>query len=224
MQKFLKPLVLVFFVTALSITNLMGVVYLNDLTCSFTDEPDKGQIEQNVVSGSTNFLKSHATFSLFLMEYEKSSNKPADLDKMQQLLGETIASLELAKDFYIRASEIGARIGYIDRKIGWFRAYNYETIMVNHNLKPEICLSVKAFLANGDILGLYKKNISSLSDLISELTTLRLKVAKNVKPEVEVIWRLMEEYSDILKFGTYATIMGKTVLNNCEANLSTEPD
>ncbi len=221
MQKFLKPLVLVFFVTALSIT-MNGAITLNDLACSFTDVPDKEKIEQNVVVGASNFLSSHATFSLFLAEYEKSSNQPADLEKMHSHLAETIALLEISKDFYIRAREIGARIGYIEKKTGWFRAYNYENIIVNHSLKPEIALQVKSFLATGDILGVYQKNISNIDNLIERLTKIQLGIAKKVKPKVEIIWKIMEEYSDTLKFGTYSTIMGKTVLNNCEVNLSDE--
>ncbi len=222
MKRMLKSLVLVILFAGLSISNLMGVIAANDIYCSFNDVPEKGQIEENVVQGCTNFLKSKAAFYMLLVEYEKSCNQPADIQKMNEYLEETIASLEVSVDFYIRARDIGQRIGLNPQKLDWFRTYNYNMLVANQHLKPDMSMKVRQYLSKGDILGVYNQNIFNINDLLVELTGMRLKLAKKIKPDVTAMWRILEKYTDTLLFGTYSTRIGKAVLNNCETDLSEE--
>ncbi len=203
--------------------NLSGVISGNDLVCSFNEHPDKSQIEENVISGCTFFLRAKSAFYLLLMEYEKTCNRPnlaSDIQLMNEHLEATIASLEVSIDFYIRARDLGQRIGLNQNKLGWFKAYNYNMLVENQKLKPEMSMKVMQYLSKGDILGIYNQNIVNLSDLMVDLTTVRLKLTKNMRPDVTAMWRMLEKFSDAVMFGNYSTRMGKTVLNNCEKDLS----
>jgi hypothetical protein len=205
--------VLLFSAFALSIH---GLLCLNDLSCLFSEGSEKVQIEDNVVAGAIHFLNSKANTDLFLMEYEKSARQSFNYSLALEYVEKAIDELEAAKGDYTSAAEIGKSIGYIEKKIAWFKDYDYDTFITKNNLNKEIAGIVKAYLINADILGVYKHSIESINELLNILYVMRDKVKVNKKPDISTCWLLLQKYSDTTLFGNYSTRMGLEILSNCE--------
>jgi len=193
-----------------------ALIYCNDLNCLFSEGSEKVQIEDNVVAGAIHFLHSKANTDLFLMEYEKSARQAFNYSLALEYVEKAIDELETAKVNYTGAVDIGERIGYIEKKIAWFKDYDYDTFITENNLNKEIAGMVKAYLINADILGVYKHSIDSINELLNILYVLRDKVKVNKKPGISTCWLLLQKYSDTTLFGNYSTRMGLEILSNCE--------
>jgi len=208
---FMKKIFLTLLILAFSF-QVYPVIWLNDMNCLFSEGPEKAVIEKNVISGSTYFLESKAFADLLLMEYEKSSNQALDFDAALGYAEKAIACLDKAKEFYVDAKNTGAKIGYIDTKKKWFHSFNYDQLIVYHKMNKEIAGIAKNYLANADVLGVYKKIITITDEILTTLTAIRDQLKVNQKPGSLEAWNLFQQYSHASLFGNYATIMGITVL------------
>jgi len=193
-----------------------ALIYCNDLNCIFTDGSEKILIEDNVVAGAIHFLHSKANTDLLLMEFEKSARQDFNFSLSLEYVEKAMAELEAAKVNYARAAEIGERIGYIEKKMAWFKDYDYDTFITKNNLNKEIAGIVKGYLINADILGVYKHSINNINELLNILYLIRDKVKVNEKPDISTCWMLLQKYSDATLFGNYSTQMGLEILSNCE--------
>jgi hypothetical protein len=196
--------------------NLHSLIVMNDLNCIFTDGSEKILIEDNVVAGAIHFLHSKANTDLLLVEFEKSARQDFNFSLALEYVEKAMAELEAAKVNYARAAEIGERIGYIEKKMAWFKDYDYDTFITKNNLNKEIAGIVKGYLINADILGVYKHSITNINELLNILTVMRDKVKVNEKPGISTCWMLLQKYSDTTLFGNYSTQMGLEILSNCE--------
>jgi hypothetical protein len=193
-----------------------GAIYLNDLECIFSEDPEKTLIEDNVIAGAICFLHSESNADLILMEYEKSTRQVFNYSLVLEYVDKSIADLESAKIKYAKAIEIGERIGYIEEKLAWFKEYNYDTFIANNNLNKEIAANVMGYLNKADILGVYKHIIDDINELINILNSIRDKVKLNKKPDRSIFWALLQKYLDTTLFGNYSTSIGLDILNNCK--------
>jgi hypothetical protein len=64
-------------------------------------------------------------------------------------------------------------------------------------------------------LGIYQKNIANIVGILDSLYFIRDQVKSGNKPDITVVWKLLQQYSEAALFGNYATMMGTTILGNC---------
>ncbi len=207
----MKKILLTAFVLLLCL-NAYTFVVLNDLNCSFTEGPEKILIEDNVVSGAAHFLYSKSYADLLLMEYEKSARQSFNYSLALEYVEKAIAELEASKDNYVRAAEIGQKIGYIEVKQPWFKEFDYDSFIVENNLNKETAGVVKSYLEKGDVLGIYGHTIDNIDGILTTLITVRDQVKVTQKPGITIFWKLLQQYSETALFGNYSTVMGTSIL------------
>lgn len=198
------------------VLNLNAVIAMNDLECIFSENPEKSLIKDNVISGAIGFLLSKSYSDLILMEYEKSAKETFNYPAVLDHLDKTISALEGSKESYIKAKEIGERLGYMENKISWFKGFNYDEFISTNKLNNDIALKVKSYLSKSDVIGLYQENINNITDILNTLYYIKSNVSSNVKPDISVMWKLLHQYSEALLWGNYSTMMGGKILSNCE--------
>lgn len=191
-------------------------VTLNDVYCAFTEGSEKPIIEENIVEGAKYFLQSQSTVSLILYEYEKSAQSPLEYTNCLEHVEKAIKELNTSKEKYTNAADIGKRIGYIQQKVGWFKAFDYEIFVSVNKLNNEVAGKVKNYLYNCDIVGLYQRNNQYIEEILETLILIKSDLLESKRPDVKLIWKLLQQYSETALFGNYATIMGGSILSNCE--------
>lgn len=201
-------------------TLLNGAIAFNDLVCAFNDQPEKQTIENNVVSGASYYLLSKSFADLFLMEYEESTFQSFNFESAISSIDKAIANLELSKEKYRQAKDIGARLGYISQKVSWFENFTYDNFVAANKLNSEIASRVKVFLEKCDIVGIYNQNIIYIDEILATLYEIKKQLDEKSKPSKAEVWRLLQQYSETLLFGNYATMMGQSVLENCNSTTS----
>ncbi len=194
--------------------SLHGLLFHNDLIGAFPEGVDKIQIENNVVEGAVHFFTSKSHADLLFKEYERSSVN--ELDKTQALVHveNAIAELQLSIAKYQTAADTGKRIGYNQEKLQWFKNFNYGQFAAEHHLNEKIAADAMDYLSKMDIVGIYRKNIDNLSDISATLQEIHGILQNGGKPGVPILWTLVQQYSETLLFGNYATMMGASVLGN----------
>lgn len=185
---------------------------MNDIICAFTPGSEKVEIEQDMISAATLYLASKANADLFLMEYERASNSDLDFASALNYAHAALANLEKARAKYARARDLGIKIGYLEYKRQWFQNYNYSKAASDRNMNAVLAAKVSTYLINMDILGIYSENIANVDKIMKTLDEVKGNLEKAQIPPIEVVWRLLNEYSDATLFGNYATILGGDVL------------
>jgi hypothetical protein len=195
---------------------LGAFVCLNDVYCAFSEGVEKTQIETNVIAGAGHFLQSKASADLLLYEFEKSANQPYQIALSLEHVERAIAELTAANGNYTTAATMGKAVGYIQVKTTWFKSFNFDQFIEGNKFNKDIAAQVKNYLSKCDIVGLYEKNIDFNHDILNSLYAIRDSLKANKKPNLTIIWKLLQQYSETALFGNYATIMGSTILGNCE--------
>lgn len=216
MMNTIKTIILIA-ILVLIVHSLSGVVVINDLACLFNNESEKVIVETNVIKGASNFLLSKSSADLFLMEYEKACLQEMNFDNSAGYIENAILYLELAKEKYIQAKDTGERLGYIQTKVPWFENFNYDVFISANKLNTDISAKVKSFLSKADVIGIYKENLSYIDKILDTLYSIKKQLDDKKKPAKQEIWTLMQQYSEATLFGNYSTVMGQTILDNCDA-------
>lgn len=210
-----KKLIVSFSFFFLFIFQASAFVTVNDLDCAFKDSTEKAILTTEVVTGSLHFLKAKSNIDMLLYEYEKSALQSFNTAVSFDYLEKGIAELEASRKSYNEALLIGTRLGYSQAKSELFQSFNYDDLIQLSNYNQLIATKVKNYLSKGDILGLYKKNIENLDEILDTLYAINDRMKSGKKPEITLIWRVFQQYSEAALFGNYATVMGRTVLGNC---------
>jgi hypothetical protein len=208
----MKKIFLVMFTLILYISGYSFIV-MNDINCSFNEGPEKILLEDNVILGATHFLNSKSNADLLLMEYEKSGRQEFNFTLALEYVEKAIAELEISKEKYVKATEIGERLGYIETKQSWFKEFNYDTFIVENNLNREIAGIVKGYLIKGDVLGVYRHNLDNIDGILTTLSSIRDQVKIGKKPDISIFWNLLQQYSEATLFGNYSTVIGRQILS-----------
>jgi hypothetical protein len=192
--------------------SLHSLLYYNDLIGAFPEGVDKAQIENNVVEGAVHFFMSKSHADLLFKEYERSAI--TELDKSQSLIHveNAIAELKISMGKYQNAADTGKRIGYNQEKLQYFKNFDYGEFAAQNHLNSQVAAEVSTFLSKGDIVGVYNKNIDKLSGISATLDTIRDTLENGDKPDIHILWTLVQQYSETLLFGNYTTMMGTSAM------------
>jgi hypothetical protein len=211
----MKKVFLVIFISTV-VLNLQAFIWINDVDCVFSEGYEKSVLREQVISGTMHVLKSKSYIYSFFYEYEKSALQSYNTSESLIFIERSIAELESAKIEYNIALRIGKSIGYINSKVNWFKSFDYDDFVKSNNLNSEIALKVKNYLSSCDIIGIYQQNISNINDILDSLYLVRDRLKAKIKPELKIIWKILQQYSEAALFGNYATLMGSTILGQCE--------
>ena len=207
----MKKILLIITILAFALS-MHAFIFMNDLNCAFSESQEKILLEENVIAGSAHFLHSKSYADLLLMEYEKPGQQAFNFTLALEYVEKAIAELEISKEKYVKAAEIGERLGYIETKQSWFKEFNYDTFILENNLNREIAGIVKSYLIKGDVLGVYRHNLDNIDGILTTLSSIRDQVKIGTKPDISSFWKLLQQYSEAALFGNYSTVIGTGVL------------
>ncbi len=193
-----------------------SLLVMNNITCVFPDGQEKTLIENNVIDGSECYLRALSFANLVCVEFEKSAKQELDFNQSIELAGKAISELEEAIEKYSDAKVIAVKIGYNQLKREMFTSYNYDTLIQNYNFNMEIAGVVKNYLKSFDVIGIYQHNIDNLKGILTTINTIRENLNSATKPNVNIYWNLIQQFSEATLFSNYATIMGSSVLQKCD--------
>jgi hypothetical protein len=193
-------------VLCFTFTHLHPAIYLNDTDPVF-HSPARGEISNLIIDGAEKFLDSYSEALLILREYEISEKASLNFNIALQRTESALEKLEDSRKQYARSIAIGEKEKYVDTFRDKLMAFNYEQCEKGKSFNATIVQEVTGFLKDGDVLGLYKKNLEKIDGIISVLKDIKDKLNNNIKPDVSVFWTLLQKYSETVMFGNCATVL-----------------
>ncbi len=189
-----------------TVFNLYGYMVLNDTDPVFQG-PERGSISDLLVNGAVGFIDSKCEVLLLLREYEISANESFSITNAILRTETALNKLEEARKYYSDALKIGEACGYVKTYRDMLIAFDYDAYISEEKLNSEIANSVSFYLKRGDVLGLYRKNIDNIDELIEILKNIKSTLSNNAKPDITVFWSLLQKFSISKLFGNYATVL-----------------
>jgi hypothetical protein len=196
-----------------SVFNLYGYMVLNDTDPVFNG-PRKESISDLLVNGAVGFIDANCEALLLLKEYEISANTPFSISNALLRTENALNSLEDARKHYSDALKIGEMCGYVKTYRDMLINFDYTAYINEEKLNSEIANLVAYYLKKGDVLGMYRKNIDNIDELIGVLKTIQSSLRNNVKPDIEVFWSLLQKFSLAELYGNYSTVLSMKAFGN----------
>jgi len=187
------------------------IMVLNNIKEVFQDSR-KDEIESCMVEGSEHFLLSNANIHLFFAEYEKSSSDIFNFEKGKKILEVAINELSSALKIYEDVLTVAKLSIYDSNDQIKLKDYNYSELIEKNLMYSSIADEVKKYLSDGDVVGLYVKNIENLKLINTTLLEINNSVTIGVKPNKNLMYRLLRLLYRATLWGNYATILGDSAL------------
>ena len=204
-----KIFVVFLFIMVLSPISVFSVIAFNDIKDGFSNGDE---IEDSIIQGSTEFLKCASDIYSFFSQYEQSERIALNLDVSKNAIESAIKNLEIGISHYEAAINIGKSAEYNQTNIDKLQSFNYSEFIVNEKMIPEIAYEVRFYLSKGDLIGIYNKNISNLKLILDKLNFINDSLKNNIKPDRQVIWKLLSDLSKSILFGNYSTRLALEIL------------
>ncbi len=179
---------------------LDGKVHFNDIKIVFAD-PGQSDIEMNMVAGANLYLQGNSKICLFIAGFEKSN---LDLELSKKYLRNSLTFLNKSFDKYNLAYKIAESKGYTRKIIDKMKGFDYEKINYVYKNKY-VFSSIIAYYKRGDILGIYRKNMNYVTQIIIKINKIIDKLECKEIPAILDIQKLAELVYEVGYFGNYST-------------------
>lgn len=189
-----------------TVAYLNAFVVFNDIPPAFNSRSTQA-MESMTIEGTSSFLKSNADVFLLLNEVEIGYPDNLNFANALALTESAIGKLEEARAQYQEIIAVSQGSTYVDSRIKSLRQFNYAQFALQNNLNSEVMKSVQKYLAQGDIVGLYIKNIANMNNILRLLTEIKVQLGEGTTPPISNFWSLLQQYSDSILLGNYATIV-----------------
>ncbi|MCP5052153.1 MAG: hypothetical protein GY940_33610 [bacterium] len=204
--------------TILMMAVLVGVVvYMNafvvynDIPPAF-DSPANGAMETMTIEGTSFFLKSNADVFLLLNEVEVGYPDHLNFTNAQTLTDSAITKLETAREKYLEIITVGSGTAYVSAMMDRLTTFDYKGFTQDRELNGEIMTKLQVYLVKGDIMGLYEKNIENIDRILQLLYGIHTQLTEGAYPSIDSFWSLLQQYSDAILLGNYASMVFNTNL------------
>jgi hypothetical protein len=166
---------------------------------------------QMIIEGAGHFLMSHSEMLKFLNKIELSELTGPDYSELQDIINRAIESMENASETYKNLISIAKETPYNMDVISKLRIFDYAGYMKTNGLNRVIFKKVKYFLRKGDVIGVYIYLKSDMDSIIEQLVNIKSNVDSEVFPEISLLWRINQKYSESLLFGQYVAEVFKNL-------------
>lgn len=204
---------------------LIADLYLNDSDPVFPPNPPdpssvlkimsggRQEISDLLIEGAALYIESFSEALLLLKEYEMSGKAVFDLNLSTLKTETAIKKLEASRKCYESVILIGERLEYVGYYRNKLLGFDFDSYIKSQNLNPIIANEVKEFLKAGDVIGLYRRNLERIDEILKELKSIDEDLSKNIKSDISKYWRLFQKYSETSLFGNYATVLSVKAFN-----------
>lgn len=158
----------------------------------------------HIVTGAGYFLASGSEFQALLNRIELAETNGCDYKEWAQICTAAAANMEKAAAQYLVLKQRILTTPYNKEMINRLSTFDYDLFETGNRLNPDIFADVRTYLANGDVRGIFERMLSSTAKILAALARVKTAVDAGIIPELTVLWRLNQEYTEAMLFGQYA--------------------
>ncbi|MCX6584800.1 MAG: hypothetical protein NT166_31895 [Candidatus Aminicenantes bacterium] len=224
MNKKVKTLILrcfvVLFVSCLCTQLSFAIIWQNwrecasapGCSCTLTLQDTASTLKEYVLESAGYFLKSHAAYQDFLYCVEMSEISGIDSTNFKNTFYSAIDNMEKARAAYINLKLASEKMPYKQDMIDKLMKFDYDGFRIKNGLNEPIFEKLRAFLSKGDIAGFDTAVIANMDSILSRLYELKVAVDKGMVPEIALIWRTSQAYTEAQLFGQYMSEVFRDIL------------
>lgn len=188
------------------IVGLNATMVFNDPDTPFPGKTGT-QIGDMITESASELLQSAAEAFLFLNEVEIASRNGLNAPAALQRVDMAAARVERALGLFKTIIAMGSEAGYAPRRIGKLKNFAYGRFAQENGLNAETMSEISAFLAEGNVLGFYRHHARNLQSLLDTLTAIKVDLLAGRLSPNQVLWSLLQQYSNTMIFGNYASMV-----------------
>lgn len=168
-------------------------------------------IEAYVQDGGGYFLNAYSFTLSLLNQVEMSDLQGIDYEKMKVNAFSALQNIRSAVSIYTTLVDMADNTPYNSMVIEKLKTFDYQIFMEKNNLNREIFRKVAGYLSTGDITGMYRRILREILILETLLTSIHNDTTYNRQPELQLLWKTNEVFSETLLFGQYAARIFYTI-------------
>ena len=206
MKKFSKKIimmtVLFTFLTILFTTNSYGWIKLNGSELGFNPE-DQKIIEEEIISGASNFLQSYSTILVLFYGLEIRQFQGINYQEMNDLVKRAIDYMTNARDAYYRLTQKALNSSFNYEIISKLIALDHRESKLTGMVRSESLVHTIEFLNQGDLRGLYIQAWLDVEQILDKFYMIKETFNRSEIPNLNTLWELHRLISDSLISGRY---------------------
>jgi len=165
-----------------------------------------------IVESAGYFLKSNAAYQEFLYCVEMSESKGIESADFKNAIYNAIDNMEKAKAVYSNLKTASEKIPYNREMIDQLMKFDYDGFRIKNGLNEPIFERLSTFLSRGDIAGFDDAVIANMDAILIRLYEIKGVVDKGLAPEIMIVWRIYQSYSEAQLFGQYMSEVFRDIL------------
>jgi len=181
------------------------------LTLQVTQETTP-TLKTYIVESAGYFLKSNAAYQEFLYCVEMSESKGIESADFKNAIYNAIDNMEKAKAAYSNLKLASEKIPYNQEMIDQLMKFDYDGFRIKNGLNEPIFEKLRTFLGKGDIAGFDDAVIANMDAILIRLYEIKGVVDKGLAPEIMIVWRIYQSYSEAQLFGQYMSEVFRDIL------------
>lgn len=201
-------LLAIFFVMS---SALNAVIWVNDIVSVFPEEKAAG-IETLVTEGSALYFKANADIMNFCAGIEIAPTAEYECSGALSLVQSAQGYLKESREKYLQAAQTGIAAGYVQSKRTQLISFDFDRFAEEQELNGVVKERVKGYLANGDVTGFYQATADGLEELTGLLEDIEKSLQSKTKPQIPLVWKLLQKLSELTLFGNLGTVMAQTAI------------
>jgi hypothetical protein len=215
-KRFWVTLIIIWTVGCICTQLSFGIIWKNWRECinepDCTSESVNLALRTNIIESAGYFLASHSDYQTFLNRVEMCEINGTDYKELRTILYSTIDHMEKARASYAVLKAASEKATYNQKIVQQLLIFDYDSFRVKYGLNEPIFNKVKSLLGKGDIVGLDVEMLANLESILSELCIAKIALEKDQLPEISILWRVNQAYSEVHLFGQYVSEVLKAIL------------
>jgi hypothetical protein len=160
-------------------------------------------IKDLIIKSATYFLKGKSNIDLLASKLEAANQEELGFYEFQTIVNEALNNMREARSYYQTLKLRADATPYNQAVIMQLINFDYDSLMEEYNLNGDIFNQVKVYLQAGDIRGTYRRFFNYTDNIVGMLETVQTEVTCWNFPEMNNIWKLIQECSQMHLFGQY---------------------
>jgi hypothetical protein len=206
MKKRLVKLMLGVVLIAVTIVGLNAVMVVNDPVAPFVGKTSI-QIGDMITDSASELLQSAAEAFLFLNEVEIAGRNGLNVNAALQRVDMATARVQQALSLFREIIVSGREAGYEKNRLAKLQNFSYDQFARENGLSTEEMSKVSVYLGRGNVLGFYRRHALNLQNLLGTLQSIRADLLQGKLSENRLLWSLLQQYSNTMIFGNYASMV-----------------
>lgn len=157
----------------------------------------------SVVSGAAHFMRAHADFSLLLYQVELWTPGADGYRALHRRLIGCLKNTDKAKDAYRELVNLAEVTPYNPEVANALSRFDYAAFCQKNGLNGPVFQELEQYLCRGDIIGVYRHIYSRVGKISESLASLKGRIHLDELPDMDVFYRLQQDYFETLLFGQY---------------------